>query len=203
MAAALLTYALITVDRNADWRSEQTLFTADITKNPNSFRARFWLGNTFLDSACIEKDTAVRSSLLRRAECEYRHSISIYPGFSQVWSNLGVVYRYLNQKERELDAYQKAVLVNPDDVEALNNIGAVYCEKGDYGLAVDYFRKALKKKDDHTPSCINMGYASAKLRQYKEALYWYEKALHRDPDNRIVRANLAELHTMMRDTVRN
>jgi tetratricopeptide (TPR) repeat protein len=203
MAALLLTYACITVDRNADWRSERTLFTADSRKNPDSFRARFWLGNTFLDAGCIAKDPALRSALLGRAKDEYRHSIAIYPRFSQAWLNLGLAYRYLNDKERELDSYQKALLLDPDDVEALSNIGAVYCEKGDYGRAVDYVRKALAKKDDHVPSCVNMGYASAKLGRCSEALHWYGKALRTDPENRAARANLAGLEKMMRDTVRN
>jgi protein O-mannosyl-transferase len=202
MAAVLLMYGFITVDRNADWQSERTLFTADSMKNPDSFRARFWLGNTLLDASIIEKDTAVRSALLRRAESEYRHSIAIYPRFSQVWFNLGIVYRYLNQKERELNAYQKAVQFNPDDVEALNNIGSVYCEKGDYGRAVDYFRRALVNRDGHAPSCINMGYASAKLGRYDEALSWYKEALRIDPENRTALANLAELCRMIRDTSR-
>jgi hypothetical protein len=202
MASVLLMYALITVDRNTDWRSERTLFIADSARNTNSFRARFLLGTTFLDEACIEKDPFARTARLRRAESEYRHSIAIYPRFSRAWYNLGIVYRHLNNKELELDAYLKAVQCNPDDVEALNNIGALYCGKREFGLAVDYFRKALAKSDRHVPSCINMGYASAQLGHYDEALSWYGKALSIAPENRTGRANLAELRRKMRDTVR-
>ena len=200
MVAVIPLYALITVDRNTDWRNNFTLFSHDISRNTASARAHNSLGNEYLQAGRLEKDLNKKTALVSRAIDEYQRSLAIYPGFQDSWFNLGNAYNEGNLKERALESYLRVIALRPKHAEALNNIGVMYFTKGAYDSAARYFQKAAAADTQDVTAYSNIGAVDYALKNYGASLECYEKVLRLDPQNITAYRRMGKLYTLMKDT---
>lgn len=83
-----------------------------------------------------------------RAVDFYRRAIDIYPKFSFLHNNLGVV---LTRKRLLADAevaFKEAIRLDPNHAGARNNLGVIYFQKGMLDEAYGHFREAVRLRPD-------------------------------------------------------
>ena len=199
--AVIAVYAAIIVNRNTDWKDDETLFSHDIIKNNNSASAHNNLGAIFLYKGRIEKDDRKKDSLFLSAVAELRKSVALYPSYTNSWYLLGVALTEAGRSDSAIMAYRKNIELQPDDRSAINNIGVLYVTLQRYDSAAYYFRKEVSLDTDNITANVNLGAVELLLKNYGNALAAYKKVTERDPHNKDASLNLYRLSQLLKDTV--
>lgn len=84
--------------RNAVWRDPATFFRAQVEEAPQSAKAHFNFGVQL----GVEGDD-------RGAIAQYEHALRIHARYHEAWHNLGGALRRVGERERALQAYQRAI----------------------------------------------------------------------------------------------
>jgi tetratricopeptide (TPR) repeat protein len=121
------------------------------------------------------------------------------PGRSNLFSNLGAVYHYLDRTADATRMFERAIgLSDRSDGVAFSNLGTLYFESGRYAEAVATFQKALAIDDDDYRIWGYLGWSyaagvdpSRAIEPFERATELAEQALADDPDNPDMMADLA------------
>lgn len=125
---------------------------------------------------------------------------------AQVYSNMGMIYEIIDDKEKCIRAYQRAVdfceaeSINTRISFHYNNLGKIFLSTDDYTSAEAYFKKALKRNEDISKysrmgALANLGYCYYLKGQFEDALRCYHSAekLHQfnEDDDQTIIAQIA------------
>ena len=110
MLLTLTLYVMKTVSRNADWYDSYTLFTTDVRVSQNSAKGNEVAGEYIMQKAGLEKDKAVRDSMLRRSIAYQQKAIRIYPKQIVALFNLAAAYYQYNQDYDTILVLYKTIL---------------------------------------------------------------------------------------------
>jgi Flp pilus assembly protein TadD len=103
-----------------------------------------------------------------------------------VWANLGNTYSKLNQNDKALEAYNKAIELDPENATYLQNLGSVYAAMGQSEKAREIYEKAASISASMDPKAAainyyNMGVTYINSGKNEEAAEALMKALELDP----------------------
>jgi Flp pilus assembly protein TadD len=118
----------------------------------------------------MQDDTDAAMAHLLRA-------IDIYPENSNNWTNLGVLYRRLNQLDKAEYAYQQALRRNKSDLSALNNLAILYQMTGKTKNAEKYSKKLERYRRKNPYYMIELSKQEIENKNYSKALKWAKKAI--------------------------
>lgn len=181
LAAGLLVllYAARTVDRNADWKDQRTLFEVTTVTSPRSAKAHYNLG------VARQEDGDATGALHA-----YRVAIAIKPDDGRSLHNAGLILASLDRLDEALRDLDAAALLDPDLPAVFSSLGAVQSRLGRDDAAQASFHEALRRAGDpidrHT-ALYNLGSLSLSRRRVSEAIEWLERArdvLPDEPDGR-------------------
>lgn len=125
-------FAAMTLRRNADYRSEETLFERSIARHPINPRGLNNLGTQ-----------AMRARDADRAESHLRRSVEMYPKYAEAHANLGAAQFILGKLPEARASLALSLELNPNQPKALNNLGMVLLELGQGQEALARFEEAL------------------------------------------------------------
>lgn len=97
----------------------------------------------------------------------------------------GNAYYYkagVNDIDRAIADFNKAIEIKPDDAYAYGNRGTLHYYKGEYDRAIVDFDQALKLTPDHVVIYINRGAAYYNKGEYDRAIADHDKAIKLKPD---------------------
>jgi tetratricopeptide (TPR) repeat protein len=80
------------------------------------------------------------------AEREYLKVISLSPGFTESYVNLGLVYELQNRRPDAIAMFEKAVELKPDLAGAQYFLGVDYCKQGDAKSAIPHLEAAVRAR---------------------------------------------------------
>jgi protein O-mannosyl-transferase len=212
-ASAAATLGILTFQRNADYRSLESIWKDTASKAPNNERAHYNLGNTLTsigkaDEALAEYQRTleikpdhelahnnVGLALARRKQFDeamthYRKALEIKPDFAEAHYNLGLLLTKRDRTDEAIEQFSQALAANPDYAEAHDNLGIALFRSGQYDAAILHFRKAVELKPDDAGVHNNLGIALARCGQLDEAIAQFHQALAIDPDYADARKNL-------------
>jgi len=89
----------------------------------------------------------------------------------------GNVYFKLNDFEKSIASFDKAIELDPNDAVAYNNRGGTKRELGQYEQAIADFDKAIELNPNYAVAYLNRGYTKRKLERFDEALLDFNKAI--------------------------
>lgn len=128
-------FAVLTVQRNEAWKNDYTLWKDAVKKDPmnplthQSFAmATFSKGN--MDEALVE---------LKKAERLKPNAVTL----SDIYYNIGLVYKAKIMYDKALDALDSATKLNPYNADAYIAMGKVFRKVGNTAEANGAFQKAL------------------------------------------------------------
>lgn len=175
-------YAIKTFNRNADWKSNKTLFQAGVKATPNNSRAHAALASAYRKEGERLKGISAKVAFENAIE-HYQKSIDLYAANSDAWYNLGVTYMNMNSITQAKRCFEECISYQPNHVQALNNLGVIYFRKSNYQKALSLFSKCEEIDENFQKAQANLGAVHHNLGNFNEAKYHYEKALKIDPSD--------------------
>jgi tetratricopeptide (TPR) repeat protein len=178
-AALLLILGMATWQRTLVYKSEETLWTDTLAKNPDC-----WIGHNNLGKALYQKGQVDEAM----AQCQ--RALEIDPKYAEAHSNLGMALFQKGQVDEAVAHYQKALEINPNDATTHYNFGNALFQKGQVDEAVAHYQKALEIQPSFAAAHSNIGNALFQKGQLNEAVAQFQKALEINPNDAEVHYNL-------------
>ncbi len=180
VAAAVLLFSILTVSRNAEWRSDFTLWESAIRVPPLTSSALGNLGfalermGKFRDAQDVLQKAIVldpknfkahanlglvayKTGQFTLAELALQKAIQLSPTYGKAYNTLGLVYLDTNVTQDAFVAFEKSIELDPQDFEAYNNFGIWYGNQGNYAEAKEFFRKSLSINPEYEEAAFNLG----------------------------------------------
>lgn len=199
-------FGALTIARNADWRDNLTLFTADSAKAPNSVRLHNGMGSELYTRFSTEKNLseAEKNELLAQIEKHSREAIAVRPN-PVSYLNLGNAAIARNHYADAIEQYQKALEEAPNYGIARTNIGRTYLawgrEEGQINhnipRAVELLEKAVEYGVTDANTYLNLGTAYGIQGRNDKAVQCFEKTVALEPNNQTAWRNLSIAYRAM------
>ena len=182
-AAALLAVALValTIRRNRDYRTEETIWSDTVAKCPDNPRAYDGLAYALIDAGRWQDAIAACENALK-VRPDYRGDLAVH---------LGQARMGLGQPAAALPYFEQVLRVKPDDAELHNNLGMALAALHRFPEAILHYEKAVRLNPGLADAHNNLGNALAKSGRLPEAIVHYTAAVQLRPDYAEAEANWA------------
>ena len=179
-----IVFAILTIQRNHDWKDNLTLYRKDLPKSPQSARSHYYLGNEIIKLVGDTlRDTLQRKELVTEAIGYLQTAEKIIPGFSDALTQMGVGYYRIGDYAHAETCYKKALSTNPDDAVSINNLAAIYFVSGRYTEAIAMYQRAVALNPRFADALVNIGSCYGMLNKFPESVQAFQQALAVDPNN--------------------
>lgn len=195
-APIIIIFALLTINRNQDWKSNEVLFSTDIINASQNSRAQSHYAKILYDKS-QQSGSVDAKQLLNKAISSYQESIVIYPGNPQTYQNLGLAFTKLGDEKNALEAYTNGLKVKSDYSPLYINRAHVFYNSGRYKMAIDDLIKAEQITPDHKEMTMVFGLTYTKLKDYNKALPYLLSAYENNPKDRNTLVCLVEVYRNM------
>jgi Tfp pilus assembly protein PilF len=206
----LIFYTTRIVNRNADWKNEETIWKATLKIFPNCARAHNGLGRYYMakndyNSAIVEFEEAVKISPnyvgayynlgnlyykigeFDKAIEMYRRALNIMPKYLRASIALGLAYAMKAMYDESERQFIKCLEMDPQNYIVYNNLGNVYFKKGLLPEAIEKYKIAIRLLPNYVDAHNNLGMVYFYKGAYREAANEFEKVLTLSPDNLLAR----------------
>ncbi len=118
----------------------------------------------------------------------YQKCLKTDPNFATAWKNLGQVYWDIQEHEKELECYNRALAINPKLPQALFSKGVTLSRiYNQHEEALTLMLEALKYEEEMLHSYpygyFGIAYAFEKLNKLRDSLIWINKGLDLYPED--------------------
>lgn len=172
----------LTVERNRDYASEESLWADTASKNPTNARAHNNLGNARQE----------RGDLAGAIACQ-REALRLKPDMAEAHSNLSVALMGLGRTDEAIEALRQAVQLKPSFFQANYNLASLLTMQRRPLEALHYFKMALLQNPHDAGVLNNQGNALFMLGRRAEAKASYLRAVQLDPANHQALNNLGRI----------
>jgi tetratricopeptide (TPR) repeat protein len=183
-----------TIDRNKDWKNNNTLFLHDVSLASNSV-----LVNNDAAAACMSlaknnvQDTIVRNQWLEKAISYFTKAISLHPKYSIAYLNRGLCYFNSGNPDKALTDWDTVRVQSPDQqnlAKYLSIAGKYFMnqamknmQSGNPEVAITQFKRAIEATPNAPEIWYNLGIAYMNTGNNEEAKHAFEKTLQLSPKN--------------------
>ena len=189
----IIVSAYITIPRNADWKTDATLFSADLKVVPNSVLVLGNVAAADITQSDFQKDEQGRKQYLYNAIALLDHALSIHHTFVAGFLNRGIAWYKLGEIDKakpNLDTVRK-LYPNYPTLPGMYKLMSEYYMKngwdkygryGKYPEAMEEFKKGLAMDSSNAELWYNLGGAEFSNKQYADAVNAWKIALRLKPD---------------------
>ena len=167
---AVLLLSAITINRNRDWRSDFSLFSAVIEYYPDNARAHDNLAYGYYQRGDFVS-----------AIYHYQRAIDIQPTRLRAHFNLGMLYSQARRYHAALASFRDALALHPNHVETHFNIGLTHQKMQQYAESIGHYQAVLKLDPSHAKTFYNLGRAYEQTDRLSEAAAQYESLIELNP----------------------
>jgi Tfp pilus assembly protein PilF len=186
----VITIGHATYLRNADWKTETSLWTAAVEKAPGIWRPWHSLGHDY-----AMRNRPREAIALFRTALEKKATVNKNDKYLTHYS-LGNQYHLLKDYPRALYQYEQTALVNKNFAGVLNNKAAVMVDLGRITEARQlFFLAALNDYSGRPKALSNLGYLMLKDNLIQEALAYLEAAHAETPRDTLTLTRLGYAYT--------
>jgi len=205
------------------YRDGKALWSDTLSKDPNSWMARYSLGYIFQCEGDIDKAisyyreaTEVKPDCIdayidlgvayghigRYAEAieSFRKVIEIEPNYAMAYYNLGITYGRIEDRPAAIKVLEHAVKLRPDYVDAYYSLGCIYEATGRLAEAIGAYKQAVSIKPSFNDVYNKLGMAYDKLGRYNEAIKAYKEAVRISPKLVEAHFNLGAAYLVVGDS---
>ncbi len=171
--AIALVFAVLTLQRNRDYRSEVAIWTDTVTKLPDNPRARVNLAEILLN-------TGQPAAALEHAA----EAVRLKPGYPEAQTNLGIALAQTGRPADALLPCRTAIELNPRYARGHSNLAVVLAQLGQLPEAIMHLEEALRlapDSPDAVPLRNNLANALLKSGRLPEAISQYRALLELAP----------------------
>lgn len=182
-------YGVATVLRNPAWKSDETLFTADLPHLPHNAKAHHNLANIYQHKGDLATDRTAKVTYYESAVPLLERAIEIYP-VQEFYKQLGEIYGNLGRWDGVIKTRKAYLEMNPADAQAWMQLGVAEGMNGNMENALEAFEEAYALNPRDADICNNLGKTYGMLGHYEKALEMFEHAVALEPGNAEAKANL-------------
>jgi Flp pilus assembly protein TadD len=202
-----------TMQRNAVWRDELTLWQDCAAKSPHKARPHYNVGLIMAengqteeaarhyrralaikpDSATFHTNLAIELMIqgdLESAIGHYQKALAIEPKFVYAHMNLGKALIKSGKREEGMAHLETAQHLKPDSAAVSNTLGLIKLEQNDLNAAARYFSEAIKNSPDEGDAYNNLGVTLTRAGQLDQAAKLFSEAVRLNPGDRDAMRNL-------------
>ena len=164
-------------------------FTQIIKNNPNDFGAYVNRGGGYYVKRIFDKaiDDYIKAlsvlgleygtadmdkiySLIEKYNRTYKPNVLVtVESVSDLYNFIGLAFRGINNNDRALFNYNKAIAIDSGNFRAYNNLGFLCLNDGKNEEAIEYFNKAIAHNGKYAEAFSNRGIARNRMGQFKAA----------------------------------
>jgi tetratricopeptide (TPR) repeat protein len=133
VAALAVTFALVTIRRNDDYRTTLSFWSDAVAKRPDNPRARMWLGDYY-----------VRNGRNGDALPQLQEAVRLQPRDGHAVYSLGIVLLNLGRTEEAIQQFREAVRSDPAHPRAHFNYARALVRQGRKEEAIEQLVMALR-----------------------------------------------------------
>ena len=182
LVITIVFYSVKTIARNAEWKSQWTLFGADVKRSPQSAHMHYYWGLTIRDKGKDLTDQAEYRNLMLQAIGEFKTALGIYSYYPECYEQLGLAYFRIHDYDESLKNYEQALKLNPYTSVTYGNMGIIYFQKGDLQKALELYQKSVTLDPNYDDGYFNLGSTYGTLGQFDKAIENFKKCLEIRPD---------------------
>lgn len=120
--------------------------------------------------------------------------IEKYPDEDGAYVNRGHFLRSINEYDRAMRDYERAITINPLNYRPYHNRGKIYFDRGEVDLAMEDFNRSIGLNPDNAEAYSNRGAAYGLKKDYENALNDINRAIELDPTRKASYSNRAVLN---------
>ncbi len=185
--ALLLLLGILTWRQARLYRDSETLWRANVARNPNAAISHNNLAAALLDNHKIGP-----------AILECRAGLALDPSDANAHNTLGCALLDLGQTADALKQFRLAALLDPNNPMPHYNLGRAALAQNDFTYAAQSFRRAADLKPDFAEACCNLGYALLRSGRVEDAIPEYQRALQINPDYALANNDLGSIYLQER-----
>lgn len=179
----IVLYGGLSLVRNADWKNNITLYTADIKAAENSARANYNLGSALMNQA-KKIDRPNEKNIILKQSTEYlNQAILIYPKYLDAYNNLGVVYKMMNQPAKAIKVLEANIKNDPEYSKNYYNLATAYAANKEFKNAIVSMQNYVDRNPNNSTAYFLMGQYAGNLNNFEQAISYLNQALSIEPQN--------------------
>ena len=175
-------YSFATINRNADWKDNLTLWTETVKDSPASSRAHDNLGFTY--EHMEDYEGAIR---------EFGKAIELNPDNFRALSNMGVALAKIKKYNKSIFYLEESLKINSYRYKTYNKLGLVYSEIGDYNSAITMQNKAIKLNPSFAKGYNDLGMVFGYIGGFNASIESFKMAVKLDYEYADAHFNLGVL----------
>jgi len=193
-------YSAKTVSRNADWKSNRTLFEHDVKISANSAFSNFHYGSMLLTDAQEAKDNKpLQDSLYNEAIKYLTKAVEVHPTYKKSLFSLGNAHCEYNQNfDTALVYYRRLIAQNSYKQKIFENLGVYLINYPNHQKKMDIFGEFYATNPENFDINYGLGLAYYNMGKNEEAKKYLEKAISLKPEHSDANNNLATVYYVMR-----
>ncbi|HML85023.1 MAG TPA: tetratricopeptide repeat protein, partial [Bacteroidales bacterium] len=145
-AIPLIVWAFMTIDRNSDWKTLDTLYAADIDHLDRSVKAN----TQFAGRKLYGVFNQMRPERPSREDVELmeKHlllALKVKPDYYDALNNLGSIYSTITgQFEKSIPLFKRAIDADPQNTAAYVNLAFAYRQTGRINEALETYNRVIE-----------------------------------------------------------
>ena len=196
-AGIALIASVMSFQRNRDWESNVTLYSADVANAPNSARVHYNYAVILMSQ--LPEDIERQSTYLPKIISTFNKALAIDSLDGGSYVNLGVCYYRLKQYGQSVAHTRKAMAINPNDTGLYTNLADAYFKLNELDSAITYYNKAIAANNVTQGTYNFLGVAWFNKKEYVKAAGIFQKGLKQFPDNEEMLMNLGNTYGMSKN----
>ena len=177
-----LIFAGITYGRNADWKTNYTLYKADVEKLPQNIRLNYYIASEMQRMYEAETDPVKQKQLNDESIAHLRKALSIYANYTDGNGELGASFLRAKQYDSAEHYLKRAIELNPKQSNALANLGTMYLTLVNYPQALYYYRRTVQANPRNAVAQFNGAVCYYQLQKYDSAILGFKATMEIAPD---------------------
>jgi protein O-mannosyl-transferase len=170
-AAVVMGLSWLTVSRNAEYRSEVSIWRTSVLAWPDNPRAHYALGKALQSEERLEE-----------AGKYYRQALAMQPDYVEAHTNLGTILQDQGRVEDAISHYHAALRASPKHAPAHFNLGNAWRIQGRIDTAIKHYHEALAIRPEWTAVHNNLGNLLSMQGRVDEAVKHYRQAVALEPN---------------------
>ena len=203
--AVFVIFALMTFQRNRDWKNFETILKADIHKLENSAKGQVIYASWHMGQLMNKKSIGqyIYPEAVDKVIFYYNKSIDIYPKYYSSYNNAGTLFYHIkNKPDSALKYFRKALAIKPDYIEALYNSGICYKLINKTDSSIIQFEKLLRYKNNYSGAWVKLSEIYREKKDFEKAMTMGLNALIYDSISDVPLINMGNICLLQLDTAK-
>ena len=180
--------------RNAQWKTQYSLFSSDMPKLWNSVKANTLYAHELMKKANHELAKPVNPykfiiGMIVNAEKHYKQALSLDSSHFSSWNNLGIIYSKIHGNQANLRVQSHLKFNKPEKAEEERINAENY-----FNSAIGYFRNAIHFNPEFGSAYFNLGNAYDLQNKHDSSIVYFQKAAEVDGGELVSMSRLANAY---------